>query len=59
MPNKTQEKLAYSTGSQPDDTTLETRDILFYHKFAFAVMVMVFHYKCKHFITQGKVNCPT
>ena len=56
MPNKTQEKLAYSTGSQPDDKTLETRDILSYHNFAFAVMVLVI---CKHFITQGKVNCPT
>ena len=37
MPDKTQEKIAYSTGSQPDDKTLETRDILSNHKFALAV----------------------
>ena len=39
MPDKTQEKIAYSTGSQPDDKTLETRDILSNHKFALAVTV--------------------
>ena len=37
MPDKTQEKIAYSTGSQPDDKTLETRDILSNHKSALAV----------------------
>ena len=37
MPDKTQEKLAYSTGSQPDDKTLKTRDILSIHKFALGV----------------------
>jgi len=37
MPDKTQEKIAYSTGSQADDKTLETRDILSNHNFALAV----------------------
>ena len=34
MPDKTQEKLA---GSQPDDKTMKTRDILSNRKFALAV----------------------
>ena len=59
MPNKTQQKLAYSTGSQPDDNKLETRDILSNHKFALQLLSWFSTINGQTFYRKGKVNCPT